>query len=124
MSRFLRFFRVIAIAFLCVFGAHTAAVADCSGTSGGTFAVKTTAIGNGQEFRFTIKAKGEFCVDWGDGTYDTYNQSSTSGLAYIHSHAYSGTPTSRVIKIKGEAKRYHPANITVFITYFRAQFHR
>ncbi len=110
MPKFLAFFRIIAVAFLCVFGMHAVASADCSGTSGGTFAVKTTAIGNGQTFQFTIKAKGEFCVDWGDGTYDTYNQSSTSGLAYAHRHTYTGTPTSRVIKIKGDAERYHPAD--------------
>ena len=69
MSRFLRFFRIIAIAFLCVVGVHFAALAGrCSSSNEGSFEIQTIDLtGTDKKVEFYIGAEGYFSVDWGDG---------------------------------------------------------
>ncbi len=65
------------------------------------FAIKT----NDQttSYSFSIAAKGTFIVDWGDGTVDTYNQTSTYSKTYSHTYATKG---EKLIRFGGVATAY------------------
>ncbi len=74
------------------------------------FAVKTNATNS---FSFDIAAKGTFTIDWGDGTVETYNQTSSYTKSYSHTYASSQPQT---IRFAGQATEYYssydPATIS------------
>ncbi|MFQ6704210.1 MAG: hypothetical protein ACLRFP_03995 [Alphaproteobacteria bacterium] len=74
------------------------------------FAIKTSAT---DSFEINIAAKGTFTIDWGDGTVETYNQTSSYTKPYSHKYADSGPQT---IRFAGQATEYYssynPATIS------------
>ena len=73
------------------------------------FAIKTSAT---DSFAVNIAAKGTFTIDWGDGTVETYNQTSST-KSYSHKYVDSGPQT---IRLAGQATEYYssyePATIS------------
>jgi hypothetical protein len=74
------------------------------------FAIKTSAINS---FAINIAAKGTFTIDWGDGTVETYNQTSSYTKSYSHKYVDSEPQT---IRLAGQATEYYssyePATIS------------
>ena len=74
------------------------------------FAIKTSAINS---FAINIAAKGTFTIDWGDGTVETYNQTSSYTKSYSHKYVDSEPQT---IRFAGQATEYYssydPATIS------------
>ncbi len=73
------------------------------------FAIKTSETNS---FTINIAAKGTFTIDWGDGTVETYNQTSST-KSYSHKYDDSGPQT---IRLAGQATEYYssydPATIS------------
>ncbi len=65
------------------------------------FAIKTSATNS---FSFDIAAKGTFTVDWGDGTVETFTQTSSYTKSYSHSYA---TSQPQLIRFAGQATEYY-----------------
>ena len=74
------------------------------------FAIKTSATNS---FTINIAAKGTFTIDWGDGTVETFNQTSAYTKTYQHNYGTSGPQT---IRLAGQATEYYssydPATIS------------
>ena len=74
------------------------------------FAIKTSATNS---FTINIAAKGTFTIDWGDGTVETHNQTSSYTKSYPHNY---GTNQSQTIRLAGQATEYYssydPATIS------------
>ena len=74
------------------------------------FAIKTSAINS---FAINIAAKGTFTIDWGDGTVETYNQTSSYTKSYSHKYVNNEPQT---IRFAGQATEYYssydPATIS------------
>ena len=74
------------------------------------FAIKISAT---DSFSISIAAKGSFTIDWGDGTVETKNPSSTSSTTYSHPYAENKPQT---IRLAGQATEYYssyePATIS------------
>ena len=65
------------------------------------FAIKTN--NQTSSYSFSIAAKGTFIVDWGDGTVETHNQTSTYSKTYSHTYATAG---EKLIRFGGLATAY------------------
>ena len=75
------------------------------------FALKTNATNS---FSFDIAATGAFIVDWGDGTVETFEQTSTNSTTYSHTYATSQPQT---IRIGGQATGYNSATDIASISF-------
>ena len=67
-----------------------------------TFKIKTTTLSSGSVFQIKIAAEGTYRIDWGDGTVQTYTQSTSNQTTYSHTYTSSGV---RYIGISGAARR-------------------
>ena len=54
------------------------------------FTVQLTGMEAEEAFFFTLSAKGNFTVDWGDGTVDTINKTDTEQTPYWHIYSKAG----------------------------------
>ena len=110
MSRFLRLFRIIAIAFLCVFGMHTVALARCSSGNPGSFIITTTNLSAGDKVEFYIEPKGTFTVTWdNEGSTTHVNTGDGNGsdmVGYYFSHTFQ-SGGHKDITVTGCATDYH-----------------
>ena len=74
------------------------------------FAIKISAT---DSFTINIAAKGTFTIDWGDGTVETFNQTSAYTKPYQHTYVDGGPQT---IRLAGQATEYYssyePATIS------------
>ncbi len=69
------------------------------------FCVKTTELAADTTFNFTMSAKGDFTVDWGDGrAVQTITRTNTTDTTYSHTYATAGT---YVIKFNGTTTGYN-----------------
>ena len=66
------------------------------------FAIKISAT---DSFTINIAAKGTFIIDWGDGTVETKNPSSTNTTPYSHTYADNQPPPT--IRLAGQATEYY-----------------
>jgi len=70
-----------------------------------TFAVTTTNLDAGDEFRFRMSAAGVFTVDWGDGTVETIDRTNNTDVE-MYSHTYT-TGGVKTIGFGGRATGYN-----------------
>lgn len=63
--------------------------------------------------KFEISAAGTFYIDWGDGTTESIEKTTTDPVAY--SHTYKDTDRIYTVRLKGRATAYNPNDVSAFV---------
>ena len=67
------------------------------------FIIHTTEMTSDDYFEFVIMTNGEYYIDWGDGTGDSYKIEDNSVLVVSHEYASATEPTKFEIKMWGQS---------------------
>lgn len=79
------------------------------------FGVTTANLSANTKFELSISAKGNFTIDWGDGTVETLNRSNTTtNTTYSHTYTTGG---KYMIKLDGLATGYNTGTTTPTIKF-------
>lgn len=99
---------------------YTLSNGTCAVCENPGFTITTTSLAANSDFLFNMSPKGNFVVDWGDGTVENIIRTDTTDTEYSHTYTIGGVKT---IKFCGLATEYNSAtgdNVVAAIAFYKA----